>query len=221
MLRTLLRTTACLATVLAVTVCGGDSATEPSVARVQILLTDAPSDYIAAAEIWISRVYLMPGAMDDDSETEGEGEEEGQGQNPRVDLFNDPENPLHYDLLTLRDGLAADLTDLTEVPEGEYGKLRLVVDRAEVTLIEGVLFKDGTDVAALKVPSGSKSGLKVKLAEVITAEAGTTTIVTVDFDVDQNFRLQGNPENPRGLNGVLFTPNLKELKREEEDGSET
>jgi hypothetical protein len=52
---------------------------------------------------------------------------------------------------------------------------------------------------------------------VILAEAGTTTIVTIDFDVDRNFRLQGNPESPAGIQGVLFTPNLKELKRDESE----
>ncbi len=103
------------------------------------------------------------------------------------------------------------------MPEGSYGRLLLVVDEALVTLREGFGFRDGSTEKALKVPGGQQSGLKVKLAEVILAEAGTTTIVTVDFDVDQNFRLQGNPESPAGIQGVLFTPNLKELKRDESE----
>jgi hypothetical protein len=39
-------------------------------ARVQIQITDAPSDYIESAEVWISRVYLK--CEDDDGEDEGE-----------------------------------------------------------------------------------------------------------------------------------------------------
>ncbi len=213
MFRTSLRLACCMAAALLLISCGSDPTSTTS-ARVQILLTDAPADYIQSAEVWISRVYLMPGAMEDTEEGEAEGEGEGAS---KVDLFNDSDNPRHYDLLTLRDGLAADLTDLEDVPEGSYGKLRMVVDEALVTLKEGFTFKDDTSQKMLKVPSGQQSGLKVKLAEVILAEAGTTTIVTIDFDVDRNFRLQGNPESPAGIQGVLFTPNLKELKRDESE----
>jgi hypothetical protein len=39
----------------------------------------------------------------------------------------------------------------------------------------------------------------------------------VDFDVDDNFVLQGNPETPAGIHGVLFTPVLKEKVRTEEE----
>lgn len=218
MIKNLVRLGCCVAAAAVGLSCNSEGPTEPAAARVQILLTDAPSDYIASADVWISRVYLMSGAVDQEAEGEAE-DEEGQGQS-KVDLFNDPDNPMQFDLLTLRDGLTAALTDLSDVPEGSYGKLRLVVDRAVVTLEGDVLFRDGTNTADLKVPGAGKSGLKVKLADVITAEAGTTTIVTVDFDVDQNFKLQGNPNSAVGLNGVLFTPSLKELKREEED-SET
>lgn len=213
MFRMGLRLACCMAAAILLASCGSDL-TSASSARVQILLTDAPADYIESAEVWISRVYLMPGAMDDTEEGEGAGDGEGAS---RVDLFNDPDNPRHYDLLTLRDGVAADLTGLENVPEGSYGKLRLVVDEARVTLKEGFTFRDDTDQKALRVPSGQQSGLKVELAEEIQAEAGTVTVVTVDFDVDQNFRLQGNPDSPAGIQGVLFTPNLKELKRDESE----
>ena len=56
----------------------------------------------------------------------------------------------------------------------------------------------------------------MQLAETITAEAGVTTVVLVDFDVNQNFVLQGNPDSPSGIQGMLFTPTLKELRRAEE-----
>ena len=62
-----------------------------------LLLTGAPSDMIASAGVWISHVYLQ-GRV-------GEPEEDGAG---RVDLFNDPGSPHHYDLLELQDGLTAD-----------------------------------------------------------------------------------------------------------------
>jgi len=76
-----------------------------------------------------------------------------------------------------------------------------------------VLDQAGWHVAkALKVPSGMQSGIKVLLGEPVTADAGELTIVTVDFDVDDNFVLQGPADAPHG---VIFTPVLKEKGRTE------
>lgn len=170
-------------------------------ARVQILLTDAPADYIEEAWVWISRVYLIP------------GEEDPEQGPPFVDLFNDPENPLSYDLLTLRDGVIADMTGEVDVPAGRYNQLRMIVADAEVTLVEGYTFSDGSKTRRLSIPSGARSGIKVELSEAITTEAGTINVVLVDFDVDQNFVIQGNPETPAGIQGIIFTPKLRELSR--------
>jgi len=170
-------------------------------ARVQILLTDAPADYIEEAWVWISRVYLIP------------GEEDPEQGPPFVDLFNDAENPLSYDLLTLRDGVIADMTGEVDVPAGRYNQLRMIVADAEVTLADGYTFSDGSSTRKLFIPSGAQSGIKVNLSEPLTTEAGTINVVLVDFDVDQNFVIQGNPESPAGIQGILFTPMLRELSR--------
>ena len=176
-----------------------DGSTGVELSSVRVLLTDAPSDFIASAEVWISRVYLQGG---DDEGTEG----------GRVDLFNGPENPQHYDLLTLQDGVTADLTGAVDVDVGLYGSLRLVVDRALVTLVEGVSFEDETNSATLFVPSGSSSGIKVLLTGDLEAVEGETTTLTVDFDVDQNFVIQGSA-GPGGIRSIMFTPVLRELTR--------
>ena len=140
------------------------------------------------------------------------GELDGDGGG-RVDLFNDPESPHHYDLLDLQGGLTADLTGLVEIEAGIYQGLRLVVDSARVTLVEGLEFTDGTDTATLMVPSGSESGLKVMLNEEIGAGEGESVTITVDFDVDRNFVIQGD-QGQGVIEGVLFTPVLLELGRE-------
>ena len=183
---------------LGTTGCGGGS-TDVQMSSVRVLLTDAPSDVIASAEVWISHVYLQGG---DDDEAEG----------GRVDLFNDPDNPQHYDLLTLRDGVTADLTDVVDVDVGLYRQLRLVVDSARVTLVEGVSFEDNSSTATLRVPSGSSSGIKVLLARDLETVEGETTTLTVDFDVDQNFVIQGT-EGPAGVRQIIFTPLLREDAR--------
>ena len=100
-----------------------------------------------------------------------------------------------------------------EVDVGLYGSLRLVVDRALVTLVEGVSFEDGTDNATLFVPSGSSSGIKVLLNQDLEVVEGETTTLTVDFDVDQNFVIQGS-DGPGGVRGIIFTPLLRELARD-------
>lgn len=166
-------------------------------ARIKVLLTDAPAELLETAEVWISRVYLVP------------GDEDGAG----IDLFNDPDNAKHYDLLQLRDGVTAELTAATEVEAGRYAQLRLVVDSAVVTLAEGYTFTDGTTSRRLFVPSGSQSGIKVNLTGAIDAGAGETTEILVDFDVDQNFVIQGDPGTPAGIMGILFTPLLVEKDR--------
>ena len=102
---------------------------------------------------------------------------------------------------------------LVEVDEGPYQGLRLVVDSARVYLAEGLAFEDGSRSGTLKVPSGQTSGIKVKLADVIPAQEGDTTAVTVDFDVDQNFVIQRNPQTG-AVKKILFTPVLREKSRE-------
>ena len=166
-------------------------------AFVQVQLTDAPADVIASAEVWISKVYLVPGS----------------DSSHQVVLFENSSAPQHYDLLTLRDSLTADLTDTFEVPAGTYHQLRLVVDSARVTLVEGMQFDGGGSSRSLKVPSGSTSGIKVQLASPVEAAEGTVTTILVDFDVEQNFKLQGNPDSPGGIRGILFTPTLVEKRR--------
>lgn len=165
-------------------------------ARVKVQLTDAPSDQIASAEVWISRVFLQGGPA-----VSGGGS---------VDLFNDEDLPRHYDLLDLRNGVIADLTDAVAVEPGSYSQLRFIVDRGKVTFVEGFALSDGSTEASLRVPAGSSSGIKVQLTEPVSAEEGAVTVILVDFDVDRNFVFQGPPSAP---NSVLFTPTLLELDR--------
>jgi hypothetical protein len=151
---------------LAVSACS--ESTSPQLSRVRVELTDAPSDIIARADVWISQVSLQGGG--------GDGTEEGGGS---VILFENHDEPLHYDLLTLRDGVTADLTGFVSVDVGTYQSVRFVVDSARVTLIEGETFADGEDNATLFVPSGSQSGIKVKLDDVIEAGEGESVTVVV------------------------------------------
>ena len=125
---------------------GCDSVTSEDGARVAIQLTDAPSDLIESAEVWISRVYLQGGPHDDDQD-----DEDGATPQGRVDLFNDPENPFEVDLLVLQDGVTANLAAPIEIAPGSYKGLRIVVDSSFVTLEDGFTFPDGATTAVLKI----------------------------------------------------------------------
>jgi hypothetical protein len=183
--------------------CSDDSNSPNRTGQIRVLITDAPSDIIASATVWVSRVYLQGGGADDA---------------PAVDLFNDRANPRSYDLLTLRDGITAALTDAVDVNVGAYQQLRFIVDSARVTLVPGEQFADGTTSRRLMVPSGAQTGIKVNLATALRAEEGETTTIVVDVDVDRNFVIQGNPGTPAGITGILFTPTLVELRRSTDGG---
>ncbi|HEX6850821.1 MAG TPA: DUF4382 domain-containing protein [Candidatus Polarisedimenticolaceae bacterium] len=173
--------------------CSGTNEVTGGSSQVRVLLTDAPSDSIESANVTISRVYLTSDA------------------GPHVDVMPAGDPSVTYDLLDLRNGVEALLADRV-VPAGTYGQLRLVVESADVTLVPGLTFEDGTNFRSLKVPSGMQSGIKVQLATPIDADPGEITIVVVDFDVNQNFVLQGATGTT--VNDVLFTPLLQEKRRD-------
>ncbi len=199
-----------LALALVLSACEDATGPEGS-GQVQILLTDAPADYLAVAEVTISEVYLKA-AAEEEEEVEGEG----NGGN-KVVLLSSEDPPLVFDLLKLQDGNTAQLTDIENVEAGTYHQLRMVVSEATVTLKEEYEFRDGGKTMPLKVPSGMQSGIKVHLNTPLEVAEETLTTVTVDFDVSDNFVIQGNADTPAGIHGVLFTPTLKEKDRTEED----
>jgi hypothetical protein len=202
--RRILTFTSVLIIALVLAACANSDGVRSGTGEVQVLLTDAPSDYIASADVTFSRVYLK--AEDDDTDN-GDGTAD-------VDLLAEGDDPVTYDLMMLRDGIEALLAEAT-VPEGTYHQLRMVVQSATVTLADGVTFEDGSNTATLFTPSGMQSGIKVHLAEPIPAEDGSLTIVVVDFDVDQNFVIHGDPTIPDGVRDILFTPSLHEKSRAE------
>jgi len=195
-----------LAALLAAGAC--DDATGPLTSHVQVLVTDAPHEQLDSALVWISKVYLQGGGGVEPDTAQSDSTSTGG----RVTLFEDAAHPLKFDLLKLRDGITADVTDLIEVDVGTYQGLRFVVDSARVYLVEGLAFEDGSRVGSLKVPSGYTSGIKVKLDDVLRAEEGDTTAITVDFDVDDNFKIQTNPQTG-AVKQILFTPVIKEKGR--------
>lgn len=176
----------------------GDSLGVSQTATIRVLLTDAPADYIGEAFVDIGAVELLPSDGGD-----------------RIVLSEDgTDGPVN--LLDLQ-GLATEVLADLEIPVGTYHQLRLFVESASVTLADGYLFSDGSGASVLSVPSGAQTGIKLKLrsgdpedgdAEGVEIRAGETILV-VDFDVSQSFRIQGNPSTPAGIKSVSFRPTLR------------
>jgi hypothetical protein len=163
-------------------------------ATIRILLTDAPADYIAAAEVDIGRVELLP----------ADG-------GPPIVLSEDGTDGF-VNLLDFQAAATTPLAD-AEVEAGTFAQLRLVVEAARVELIEGYAFRDGDTMKDLKVPSGAQTGIKLNLRdadddgplEIVPGE----TVIVLDFDVNRSFVLRGNPDTPAGVHGVIFKPTIR------------
>ena len=172
----------------------GDSTGVAGDATVRVLLTDAPADYIASASVDIGAVELIPA---------GEGE-------PVLVTEDGTDGPV--DLLDLRNA-ATMLLGEASAEAGTYAQMRLIVESASVTLIDGYTFVDGSSERALKVPSGAETGIKLNLrarddSGPLELEAGETVVV-LDFDAGASFVLLGNPDTPAGIHGAIFTPTIR------------
>jgi hypothetical protein len=165
----------------------------PQATRIQILLTDAPVDYIGEALVDIGRVTLVG------------------GDGGPIVLSEDGTDGF-VNLLDFQNAATMPLAE-ADIEPGTYSQLRLVVEAARVTMAEGYTFRDGSTEMELKVPSGAQTGIKLNLqdaedggpVEIVPGE----TVLVLDFDVNRSFVLRGNPETPAGVNGVNFKPTIR------------
>lgn len=172
---------------------GQDDTADGEVTTLKILLTDAAADYIAAANVDIGRVEILP--VDD---------------GPPIPLTEDGTDGF-VNLLELQKSATMQIAQ-AEIEPGMYHQLRLVVEAANVELMDGYTFRDGSQGQDLKVPSGAQTGIKLLLRDVdgehLELVPGEKVIV-LDFDVNRSFVIQGNPETPAGIKSMSFKPTIK------------
>lgn len=87
-----------------------------------------------------------------------------------------------YDLLQLQNGLDTTLVN-DSLPAGDLEELRLALGSNNTVMVDSVL-RD------LKVPSGSSSGLKIKLQQVLVQDS--VSAITLDFDAHESIVARGN-----------------------------
>ncbi len=126
-------------------------------------LIDAPGDY-QQVNIDIQDVQITPNELD-------------SGFISLLDV-----NAGIYDLLTLTNGLEATLSD-TDLDTGFISQIRLILGDENSIMIDSALHE-------LKVPSGSQSGLKVKIDTNFSA--GITYHILLDFDAAKSVVEAGN-----------------------------
>lgn len=151
--------------------------------QVTVLLTDAPA--AEATHLWVTfgRVDLVPA--------------DGTGDGV-VTVYDG--DPVTYDVLALTNGTTAALGQAVEVPDGEYGQVRFIVESA---LLE---FCDDADPPSCEafdvfVPSGAQTGIKVNVQPPLVLAAGANQALIVDFDV-----ARAVVETPPGSGNYLLKP---------------
>lgn len=165
---------------------------------VSFLVTDAPfpTDLVAEANVTIDKIEIRKA-----DESEGEDSEGST-------FVIVSEETMEFNLLDLRNGVTAELTNV-ELDAGSYDQIRLHVVDASV-----VLSDEASTTFDLKIPSGSSSGLKIKIKDGLIVQDGGFSTVLLDFDVSQSFVVQGNPLTNAGIKGFIFKPVIRAVVEE-------
>ncbi len=114
---------------------------------------------------------------------------------------------LRVNLLSLTNGVIADLA-AGQLPAGAYSEIRLLVEDTEL------VFEDGS-TSTFKVPSGSSSGLKIKVRPSFVVAPGKVTHLDLDFSLAKSFHTAGLGGEPscddlrEGRGKVLYHPSIR------------
>lgn len=163
--------------------------------NLSLLLTDAPfpSALVDETVVTIDKIEIRSTAAATTTTTTTDSEYtvlyEGEGK--------------PFNLLDLQNGVTKELANV-DLEAGSYDLIRMHVVKAEVVLTDGTRYD-------LKIPSGSSSGLKIKITPELLIESGVESTILLDFDVSKSFVVQGNPKTPAGIKGFLFKPVLRAM----------
>jgi len=108
-----------------------------------------------------------------------------------------------FNLLDLRNSITADMLDIS-IGVGRYDIIRMHVVASKVIL------KDGTEFQ-MKIPGGTKSGLKIQLIPQLVVKSGIVNEVLIDFDDSKSFIAQGNIKSKKGIKGFMFKPVIRAM----------
>jgi hypothetical protein len=174
---------------------GGGSTS--SLAQLRIWVTDAPFPYsfVQSASVVIREVTVHERDRD------------------RWDVAFSGESEI--DLVPLTNGVETLLVDVDLAP-GTYDEVRMIVDAGEVVLSPEAVTEGGNHVyntanGRLFFPSGSQTGIKVKVENEIVVNTQLSSDLVLDFDLSRNFVFNGPATHPPGVKRVLFTPVVRAI----------
>ena len=128
-----------------------------------------------------------------------------------------PDGALRIDLLALRNGIDAELA-AGALPPGRYSEIRLLIGTTDLVMEDPTT---GTRIVRdFKIPSGSSSGLKVKVDPPFVVAATDTTHLVLDFDLAQSFRVAGLGGAPtcgdlvEGEGKVMYAPTIRPVNKQ-------
>ena len=165
---------------------GGSAPTEPVISNqpatgiINIAITDAPVDEVSVVNVQFSAVTLKQSAGDE------------------IEIIFD--SPKDFDLLTLTGGMTAELLSDTDVPTGDYNWMRLAVN-AEFDNVFDSYAMTPTGQVELRVPSGTKNGLKLVSGFTVTQNQSTNLVI--DWDLRKAL------SDPVGKPGLHLRPALR------------
>lgn len=142
--------------------CSNDSMTKP--ATIQVVLIDAPADY---QEVNVELVDVQINTNSEETPGWISVENAAMGT---------------YDLLKLTNGTEAFLGSI-ELPQGELSQLRMILGSNNELVVDG-------ETKSLTVPSGSETGLKLNINQLI--ESGFTYKLVIDFDAARSIVKAGS-----------------------------
>ena len=158
-----------------------NDSSEKQMGRVTVSLTDAPfpGDLVEEVNVTIDWIKFKITA---DEGTEDETD------------FVVIEVDKTFNLLELVNG-TTELLGVKEIPFGTYSEIRMHVTEAKIKL------KGSKEEMNIKIPSGSSSGLKIKIKPDLVVSEDVSQVL-LDFDVSRSFIVQGNSTS-NGSNGKV------------------
>lgn len=110
--------------------------------------------------------------------------------------------PKEIDLLELQDGKSIVIGESSQLDEGTYEYIRLVLDKDHPSR----LIDNAGQEYALKIPNANQAGLKIKASFVVAKDQPVK--MTLDFDLRKSIKLTGNG---RGKLKYMMKPSLRAL----------
>ncbi len=160
-------------------------------ARVHVMLTDAPLDLstVSAVNVTIGEFVLYPAA-------EGNGNGEGSG----ITMSTPGAGFETLNLLDYQNGQVV-LVASVEIAEGDYERIRLRVESAELVRDDDGDPATPEIVEPIKVPSG-----KVDVPVPFSITAGTEMEITLDFDAEASVQVNATGGNHPYILRPVITP---------------